>query len=101
MHFFVQFPPELQFKYFILEQLHFPKLVKMINLYLFVFVYFKTRVSKFVLNQGAVWYTVFATDIVCRVFGSFQCFQFKLVLFLSSFLMTENNNENETKRFLP
>ena len=54
MHFFVQFPPELQFKYFILEQLHFPKLVKMINLYLFVFVYFKIRVSKFVLNQRGV-----------------------------------------------
>ena len=51
MHFFVQFPSELQF---ILAQLHFPKLVKMINLYLFVFVYFKIRVSKFVLNQRGV-----------------------------------------------
>lgn len=51
MHFFVQFPSELQF---ILAQLHFPKLVKMINLYLFVFVYFKIHVSKFVLNQRGV-----------------------------------------------
>ena len=49
--FFVQFPSELQF---IFAQLHFPKLVEMINLYLFVFVYFKIRVSKFVLNQRAV-----------------------------------------------
>ena len=51
MHLFVQFPSELQF---ILAQLHFPKLVKMITLYLFVFVYFKIRVSKFVPNQRAV-----------------------------------------------
>lgn len=51
MHFFVQFSSELQF---ILGHLHFPKLVKMINLHLFVFVYFKIRVSKFVLNERAV-----------------------------------------------
>lgn len=49
MHFFVQFPSELQL---IVAQLHFPKLVKMVNLYLFVFVYFKIRASKFVLNQS-------------------------------------------------
>ena len=64
MHFFVQFLSELQF---ILAQLHFPKLVKMITLYLFVFVYFKIRVSKFVPQSKSSWYAVFTTDIVCRV----------------------------------
>lgn len=99
MHFFVQFPSELQL---IVAQLHFPKLVKMVNLYLFVFAYFKIRASKFVLNQSRAVGTQFLRLILSVGFWNcFQCFQFKLVLLLSSFLMIENNNENETKRFHP